>query len=69
MQRKTSKITYATVATLKEALSLKELKKMSFRGISIKWQKSVKTEQSVKIYFFENLLLLKSKNVELTKVR
>ena len=65
---KTSKITYATVATLNEALSPKELNRMAFRGINIKWQKSVKTEQSVKIYFFENLLLLKSKNAELTKV-
>ena len=30
---------------------------------------SVKTEQQVKIDFFENVMLLKLKNVELTKVR
>ena len=30
---------------------------------------SVKTEQQVNIDFFENVLLLKLKNVELTKVR
>ena len=30
---------------------------------------SVKTEQQVKIDFLENVLLLKFKNVELTKVR
>ena len=32
-------------------------------------QKSVKTYQQVKTNYFEDLLLLKSKSVELTKVR
>ena len=42
--------------------------KASVRGKCKWWQKSVKTDQQVKIDFFENLLLLNSKSVELMKV-
>ena len=46
----------------------KNTKRKRLRGKCKYWQKSVKTEQQVKIDFFENLMLLRSENPELRKV-
>jgi hypothetical protein len=62
--------TLATVETsLKSSVIKRTKKRERSRGKRKQWQKSVKIEQRVKIIFFENLLLLKSKSTKLMKVR
>ena len=50
------------------SFSQKNTKRKRLRGKCKYWQKSVKTEQHVKMIFSEILLLLKSKNGKLRKV-
>ena len=50
------------------SFSQKNTKRKRLRGKCKYWQKSVKTEQQVKIDFFENLLLLKPKSAKLMKI-
>ena len=47
----------------------KNSKRKSNKEANARVAKSVKTDQQVKINFFENLLLLKSKSAKLTKVK
>ena len=61
--------TLAIVTTsFKNSFSQKNTKRKSLRGKCKHWQKSVKTEQHVKMNFLENLTLLRSENPELEKV-
>ena len=63
-------LTYATVATSPQSsFSEKKLKRRSIRRKCKTWQKSVKTDQHAEIEIKEIVLLLKSKNAKLTKVR
>ena len=62
--------TLATVTTSFKALPPEKIsKRKRLRRKCKYWQKSVKTEQQVKIDFFENIMLLKSKSGKLMKVR
>jgi hypothetical protein len=60
----------ATVATsFQGSFSQKRSKRKGIEARCKIWQKSIQTVQQVKINFFENLLLLKSKSAKLIKVR
>ena len=62
-------ISYCSTSSKSSFLKRTQKEKDSEANAKKKWQKPVKTEQQVKIDFFENLQLLKSKSAKLTKVR